>query len=154
MTKEKVIKKLQKMGFSEEKSNEMYNDLIKEDDPTTDTQNVDATPKQVDEPKKAENVPNVADTPKVDEGKKEDTKASDVKPTSNYEEQIKNLTKGLEDLKALLNGQQAKVDKSYEILQAQGKAPVDSQPLGVDTATNIASSQQGISYADLLNGKK
>lgn len=153
MTKEKVIKKLQKMGFSEEKSNEMYNDLIKEDDPATDTQNVDATPKQVDEPKKAENVPNVADTPKVDEGKKEDTKASDVKPTSNYEEQIKSLTKGLEDLKALLNGQQAKVDKSYEILQAQGKAPVDT-PLGVDTATNIASSQQGISYADLLNGKK
>lgn len=153
MTKEKVIKKLQKMGFSEEKSNEMYNDLIKEDDPTTDTQNVDATPKQVDEPKKAENVPNVADTPKVDEGKKEDTKVSDVKPASNYEEQIKNLTKGLEDLKALLNGQQAKVDKSYEILQAQGKAPIDT-PLGVDTATNIASSQQGISYADLLNGKK
>ena len=153
MTKEKVIKKLQKMGFSEEKSNEMYNDLIKEDDPTPDTQNVDATPKQVDEPKKAENVPNVADTPKVDEGKKEDTKASDVKPTSNYEEQIKSLTKGLEDLKALLNGQQAKVDKSYEILQAQGKAPVDT-PLGVDTATNITSSQQGISYADLLNGKK
>ena len=153
MTKEKVIKKLQKMGFSEEKSNEMYNDLIKEDDPTPDTQNVDATPKQVDEPKKAENVPNVADTPKVDEGKKEDTKASDVKPTSNYEEQIKSLTKGLEDLKALLNGQQAKVDKSYEILQAQGKAPIDT-PLGVDTATNIASSQQGISYADLLNGKK
>ena len=153
MTKEKVIKKLQKMGFSEEKANEMYNDLIKEDDPTTDTQNVDATQKQVDEPKKAENVPNVADTPKVDEGKKEDAKASDVKPTSNYEEQIKSLTKGLEDLKALLNGQQAKVDKSYEILQAQGKAPVDT-PLGVDTATNITSSQQGISYADLLNGKK
>ena len=153
MTKEKVIKKLQKMGFSEEKSNEMYNDLIKEDDPATDTPPVDATPKQVDEPKKAENVSNVADTPKVDNGKKEDAKAPDVKPTNNYEEQIKNLTKGLEDLKALLNGQQAKVDKSYEILQAQGKAPVDT-PLGVDTATNIAGSSQGINYADLLNGKK
>lgn len=153
MTKEKVIKKLQKMGFSEEKSNEMYNDLIKEDDPTTDTQNVDATPKQVDEPKKAENVPNVADTPKVDEGKKEDTKVSDVKPT-NYEEQFKAFMKEFSDFKATFTEQKAKVDKSYEILQAQGKAPVDTQPLGVDTATNIASSSQGISYADLLNGKK
>ena len=153
MTKEKVIKKLQKMGFSEEKSNEMYNDLIKEDDPTTDTQNVDATPKQVDEPKKAENVPNVADTPKVDEGKKEDTKVSDVKPT-NYEEQFKAFMKEFSDFKATFTEQKAKVDKSYEILQAQGKAPVDTQPLGVDTATNIASSNQGISYADLLNGKK
>lgn len=152
MTKEKVIKKLQKMGFSEEKSNEMYNDLIKEDDPTTDTQNVDATPKQVDEPKKAENVPNVADTPKVDEGKKEDTKVSDVKPT-NYEEQFKAFMKEFSDFKATFTEQKAKVDKSYEILQAQGKAPVDT-PLGVDTATNIASSNQGISYADLLNGKK
>lgn len=152
MTKEKVIKKLQKMGFSEEKSNEMYNDLIKEDDPTTDTQNVDATPKQVDEPKKAENVPNVADTPKVDEGKKEDTKVSDVKPT-NYEEQFKAFMKEFSDFKATFTEQKAKVDKSYEILQAQGKAPIDT-PLGVDTATNIASSQQGISYADLLNGKK
>lgn len=151
MTKEKVIKKLQKMGFSEEKSNEMYNDLIKEDDPTTDTQNVDATPKQVDEPKKAENVPNVADTPKV-EGKKEDTKVSDVKPT-NYEEQFKAFMKEFSDFKATFTEQKAKVDKSYEILQAQGKAPVDT-PLGVDTATNIASSNQGISYADLLNGKK
>lgn len=153
MTKEKVIKKLQKMGFSEEKSNEMYNDLIKEDDPTPDTQNVDATPKQVDEPKKAENVPNVADTPKVDEGKKEDTKVSDVKPT-NYEEQFKAFMKEFSDFKATFTEQKAKVDKSYEILQAQGKAPVDTQPLGVDTATNIASSNQGISYADLLNGKK
>lgn len=153
MTKEKVIKKLQKMGFSEEKSNEMYNDLIKEDDPTTDTQNVDATPKQVDEPKKAENVPNVADAPKVDEGKKEDTKVSDVKPT-NYEEQFKAFMKEFSDFKATFTEQKAKVDKSYEILQAQGKAPVDTQPLGVNTATNIASSQQGISYADLLNGKK
>ena len=152
MTKEKVIKKLQKMGFSEEKSNEMYNDLIKEDDPTPDTQNVDATPKQVDEPKKAENVPNVADTPKVDEGKKEDTKVSDVKPT-NYEEQFKAFMKEFSDFKATFTEQKAKVDKSYEILQAQGKAPIDT-PLGVDTATNIASSQQGISYADLLNGKK
>ena len=152
MTKEKVIKKLQKMGFSEEKSNEMYNDLIKEDDPTTDTQNVDATPKQVDEPKKAENVPNVVDTPKV-EGKKEDTKVSDVKPT-NYEEQFKAFMKEFSDFKATFTEQKAKVDKSYEILQAQGKAPIDTQPLGVDTATNIASSQQGISYADLLNGKK
>ncbi len=151
MTKEKMVKKLMKMGFSEEKSNEIANDVEKEDDLTD--QNVDATPKQVDEPKKAESVPNVADTPKVDEGKKEDAKAPDVKPTNNYEEQIKSLTKGLEDLKALLNGQQAKVDKSYEILQAQGKAPVDT-PLGVDTATNIASSSQGINYADLLNGKK
>ena len=151
MTKEKMVKKLMKMGFSEEKSNEIANDVEKEDDLTD--QNVDATPKQVDEPKKAENVPNVADTPKVDNGKKEDAKAPDVKPTNNYEEQIKNLTKGLEDLKALLNGQQAKVDKSYEILQAQGKAPVDT-PLGVDTATNIAGSSQGINYADLLNGKK
>lgn len=153
MTKEKVIKKLQKMGFSEEKSNEMYNDLIKEDDPTTDTQNVDATPKQVDEPKKAENVPNVADTPKVDEGKKEDTKVSDVKPTSNYEEQFKAFMKEFSDFKATFTEQKAKVDKSYEILQAQGKAPIDT-PLGVDTAANIASSNQGISYADLLNGKK
>ena len=152
MTKEKVIKKLQKMGFSEEKSNEMYNDLIKEDDPTTDTQNVDATPKQVDEPKKAENVPNVADTPKVDEGKKEDTKVSDVKPT-NYEEQFKAFMKEFSDFKATFTEQKAKVDKSYEILQAQGKAPIDT-PLGVDTAANIASSNQGISYADLLNGKK
>lgn len=151
MTKEKMVKKLMKMGFSEEKSNEIANDVEKEDDLTD--QNVDATPKQVDESKKAESVPNVADTPKVDEGKKEDAKAPDVKPTNNYEEQIKSLTKGLEDLKALLNGQQAKVDKSYEILQAQGKAPVDT-PLGVDTATNIASSSQGINYADLLNGKK
>lgn len=151
MTKEKMVKKLMKMGFSEEKSNEIANDVEKEDDLTD--QNVDATPKQVDESKKAESVPNVADTPKVDEGKKEDVKAPDVKPTNNYEEQIKSLTKGLEDLKALLNGQQAKVDKSYEILQAQGKAPVDT-PLGVDTATNIASSSQGINYADLLNGKK
>lgn len=153
MTKEKVIKKLQKMGFSEEKSNEMYNDLIKEDDPTPDTQNVDATPKQVDEPKKAENVPNVADTPKVDEGKKEDTKVSDVKPT-NYEEQFKAFMKEFSDFKATFTEQKAKVDKSYEILQAQGKAPIDTQPLGVNTATNIASSNQGISYADLLNGKK
>lgn len=153
MTKEKVIKKLQKMGFSEEKSNEMYNDLIKEDDPTTDTQNVDATPKQVDEPKKAENVPNVADAPKVDEGKKEDTKVSDVKPT-NYEEQFKAFMKEFSDFKATFTEQKAKVDKSYEILQAQGKAPIDTQPLGVNTATNIASSNQGISYADLLNGKK
>ena len=153
MTKEKVIKKLQKMGFSEEKSNEMYNDLIKEDDPTPDTQNVDATQKQVDEPKKAENVPNVADTPKVDEGKKEDTKVSDVKPT-NYEEQFKAFMKEFSDFKATFTEQKAKVDKSYEILQAQGKAPADTQPLGVDTATNIASSNQGISYADLLNGKK
>lgn len=152
MTKEKVIKKLQKMGFSEEKSNEMYNDLIKEDDPTPDTQNVDATQKQVDEPKKAENVPNVADTPKVDEGKKEDTKVSDVKPT-NYEEQFKAFMKEFSDFKATFTEQKAKVDKSYEILQAQGKAPIDT-PLGVDTATNIASSNQGISYADLLNGKK
>ena len=151
MTKEKMVKKLMKMGFSEEKSNEIANDVEKEDDLTD--QNVDATPKQVDEPKKAENVSNVADTPKVDNGKKEDAKAPDVKPTNNYEEQIKNLTKGLEDLKALLNGQQAKVDKSYEILQAQGKAPVDT-PLGVDTATNIVGSSQGINYADLLNGKK
>lgn len=151
MTKEKMVKKLMKMGFSEEKSNEIANDVEKEDDLAD--QNVDATPKQVDEPKKAENVSNVADTPKVDNGKKEDAKAPDVKPTNNYEEQIKNLTKGLEDLKALLNGQQAKVDKSYEILQAQGKAPVDT-PLGVDTATNIAGSSQGINYADLLNGKK
>ena len=151
MTKEKMVKKLMKMGFSEEKSNEIANDVEKEDDLTD--QNVDATPKQVDEPKKAENVSNVADTPKVGNGKKEDAKAPDVKPTNNYEEQIKNLTKGLEDLKALLNGQQAKVDKSYEILQAQGKAPVDT-PLGVDTATNIAGSSQGINYADLLNGKK
>lgn len=151
MTKEKMVKKLMKMGFSEEKSNEIANDVEKEDDLTD--QNVDATPKQVDEPKKAENVSKVADTPKVDDGKKEDAKAPDVKPTNNYEEQIKNLTKGLEDLKALLNGQQAKVDKSYEILQAQGKAPVDT-PLGVDTATNIAGSSQGINYADLLNGKK
>ena len=162
MTKvEKVKKLMEKYGIT-------LNDLEDVDDEEET---------KVEEPKKEEVKPTEPKKEEVKADKVEEPKAvaepikEEVKPVDNgtteevktdpYKVQFEDLNKKYEDLKALVEAQAAKTDKAYEILDAQGKKPVEedyelAKKLGYqDIQPNIAENDKdGQDYASALESKK
>lgn len=128
MTKvEKVKKLMEKYGLK-------LSDLedVEDDVEETKTEPKQEEPKATEEPKKEE--PKVEgeepkkelEEPKVQENPVENGATEQKEePIDPYKVQFEDLNKKYEDLKALVEAQAMKVDKSYEILDAQGKMPKD-----------------------------
>lgn len=116
MNKEKLIKKLMKLGFNEEKANEYANELEKEDEEGVSETKEEIETTKVEEPKETEKV-----VEEIKEEPKEEVKLEEPKKETNYDALIQELREEISGLKETLSSQSAKTDKAYEILAAQGE---------------------------------
>lgn len=159
MTKvEKVKKLMEKYGIT---LNDLE-DVDDEEETKTEPKKEEAKADKVEEPKadKVEEPKAVAEPIKEEEKPVDNGTTEEVKADP-YKVQFEDLNKKYEDLKALVEAQAAKTDKAYEILDAQGKKPVEedyelAKKLGYqDIQPNIAESDKdGADYASALESKK